>query len=118
MSDTVATLFQEYIRICNAALDANKHCYPYDRVIREIENRLCFHAVHAAVYDEDGARPEIFFELKMHESQIVAKSCHKPHAKKPWRISRHYLEEVTQHPQSYITDPAQLNWAWLNNPVD
>jgi hypothetical protein len=108
-------LIHEYARVCNAALDANKGCYPYMRVIVEVEERLKFHKVRVAVYDKDENHPEAFFELVVQDKQITVKPAHKPHAKHPWLVSRLYLEEIARQPDIYINNPADLDWRWLND---
>ena len=117
MPDTIDydTLFKEYVRICNAALEANKHCYPYDRVLIEIQDRLKAHTVRAAIYDADETKPEAVFEMFLDDKLIGAKTPHNPHARHPWLISRKYLEAVAAHPDTYITNPASLDWRWLND---
>ena len=109
-------LFQEYLRICNEALEANKDCYPYSCIMQEIEDRLRSHAVQVAIIDKDEKHPEALYDLVILDRLLAVKPPHKkPHAKCPWRITRQFLEEVALHPQAYINNPAQLNWEWLNS---
>jgi hypothetical protein len=108
-------LIHEYARACNSALEANKDCYPYMRVVQEIEERLKFHKVRGAVFDQDENHPEAFFELVIKNRQITANPGHAPHARHPWLVSRQYLEEVARQPDIYINNPADLDWRWLND---
>ena len=115
MSSNCGALFREYIRICNEALEANKDCYPYPRVMRQIEGRLCDHPVQVVIYDEHENQSEAVYDMVMEGQRLAIQPPHKkPPVKHPWLVSRHYLEEVTQHPQTYISNPAQLDWKWLN----
>ena len=111
------SLFREYLRICNEGLHANKGCYPYPRVMREMEDRLRSHPIQVAIYDQYQDQPEIRYEMVMDGECLAFRAPRKKvQAKHPWLISKHYLEEVTQHPPIYIGNPAQLDWTWLTCP--
>lgn len=109
-------LFREYLLVCNEALEANKDCFPYNRILVEIEDRLKSHVVQVAIYDKNENHPEALYDLIIHDQRLGVKPPHKkPPVKCPWRITRHFLEEVAQDPQAYINNPAQLKWEWLNS---
>ena len=108
-------LFAEYLRVCNEALETNKDCFPYYCVMQEIEDRLKTHVVQVSIYDKDEHHPEALYDLIIKDQCLAVKPPHKkPHVKCPWRITRQFLEEVAANPQTYINNPAQLNWEWLN----
>lgn len=110
-----STLFQEYVSVCNKALQANKDCFPYDRILHQIEFLLKCHVVQAAVYDEDENHPSEFYDMVFENGLMTLKVAHKPHAKHPWLLKKSFLEEVTQHPGEFINNPATLNWKWLTD---
>jgi len=109
------SLFQEYLRICNEALQCSKHCYPYDRIVLQIEDHLKDRAVQVAIYDQNENHPEAFYDMVLKDQLLTAKVPHKPRAKNPWQISRYFLEQVTNNPYTYISNPAQLDWKWLTD---
>lgn len=109
------SLFQEYLRVCNEALQHNKDCFPYNRIIHQIEELLKDHAVQAAIYDHDETHPEALYDMILKDGQLAAKAPHRPHSKKPWRLGKYFLEQVAKNPHTYIHNPAQLNWKWLTN---
>ena len=109
-------LFLAYLRVCNEALEANKDCYPYMRIMQEIEVRLKSHAVRVAIIGKDENHPEALYDLVIEDQRLAVKPPHKkPRVICPWRITRQFLEDVAQNPKAYINNPAQLKWEWLNS---
>jgi hypothetical protein len=34
-----------------------------------------------------------------------------------WKVSRSYLDEITRDPETYVENPAKLDWEWLKSRV-
>lgn len=108
-------LFNEYLRVCNAALECHKHCFPYNRILYQVEELLKDHAVQVAIYEEDEENPVKRHDMILLKGKLAVKAPHRPYARRPWRLSRYFLEQVASNPDSYIHNPAQLNWKWLTD---
>lgn len=112
---TYNDLFAEYLRVCNEVLAANKDCFPYDRIFHQIQFLMKCHVVQVFIYDEDEHHPEAMYDMVLKDDLLTAAPAHKPRAKNPWFLSKYFLEQVVRQPDTYIKNPAQLNWKWLTD---
>jgi hypothetical protein len=115
MTQDYERLFGEYLRVCNEALERHKHCFPYNRIIYQIEELLESHAVQAALFENEENHPVQRFDMILKDGRLTAQAPHRPHVHHPWCLSRYFLEKVAQSPDTYINNPAQLNWQWLTD---
>ena len=105
-------VFQQYLEICNLAIEKNRNPFPYTEIWNARFNALEAEAtLHAVVYDD---RPKVAFTLRLTKDmkiQIVEK---KPITRQDeWPFTYQYLKRVVDNPQEYIDHPAKLEWGWL-----
>lgn len=107
-------IFQQYLEICNRAIEQNKNKFPYTEIwgarFKALEKEATLHAI---VYDD---RPKVEFMLRLtHDMkiEIVEKKAITP--EEDWPFSYQYLKRVVDNPQEYIDNPAKLEWGWLKN---
>ena len=106
-------LFQKYLNVCNEALAAHKHCFPYDRILHQIEFLLQCHHVEALIYDKDAEHPEAIYDMALKDGALTATKVDISDAQRPWRLSKSFLKQVARNPQCYIHNPGELDWQWL-----
>jgi hypothetical protein len=105
-------VFQQYLEICNRAIEKNKNTFPYTEIwgsrFKALETDATLHAI---VYDD---RPKVAFTLRLTKDmkiQIVEKKAIEPQDE--WPFTYQYLKRVVDNPQEYIDHPAKLEWGWL-----
>jgi len=105
-------VFQQYLEICNQAIEKNKSKFPYTEIwgarLKALEEELKFEAI---VYDD---RPKASFMLRLTRDmkiEIVEKKTIPP--EEAWPFTYQYLKRVVDNPQDYIENPAKLEWGWL-----
>jgi len=103
-------LLRQCIAVYNRALDQNRDRFPFKQVLgaaqligQNRDIRIDFaegqQSSYAMIFDGKN--------LSLHE-QAPAE-----HFNISWQVERSYLEEMLSHPQSYIDNPANLDWDWL-----
>lgn len=110
---TETELFQSYLEVCNQALEANKDRFPYKQMLEASEKLLGAREITVAVYDD---QPKAVYDLALSEKHLSAKP-HESECQKAWRLNRSYLEEVVNHAEDYIKNPAKIDWAWLKSQM-
>jgi len=105
-------VFQEYLKICNQAIEQNKSKFPYTEIwgarMKLMEKDA---KVEAIVYDD---RPKLSYMLRLTKDmkiEIAEKKEIPPD--EAWPFTYQYLKRVVDHPQEYIENPAKLEWGWL-----
>lgn len=105
-------VFQQYLEICNQAIEQNKNKFPYTEIWGErmklVEDEM---KIEAIVYDD---RPKIAYMLRLTKDmkiEIVEKKPTPP--QEAWPFTYQYLKRVVDNPQEYIENPARLEWGWL-----
>jgi len=105
-------VFQQYLEICNKAIEQNKNTFPYTEIwgsrFKALEDEATLQAV---VYDD---RPKVAFMLRLTKDmkiEIVEKKTIPPADE--WPFTYQYLKRVVDNPQEYIDHPARLEWGWL-----
>ena len=106
-------LLQRYLDVCNQALDANKDRFPYKQILGSAQNLSHDALIEVSIIDD---RPTETFVLSLNETKIVGQphdNCTNCECDAKWRINRSYLEEVINHPEDYIRNPAKIDWEWM-----
>jgi len=105
-------VFQQYLEICNRAIEQNKNKFPYTEIwgarLKTLENEM---NIHAVVFDD---RPKLAYILQLTKDmkiKIVEKKIIPP--EDSWPFTYQYLKRVVDNPQEYIENPAKLEWGWL-----
>ncbi len=109
-----AHVFEQYLVICNQAIEKNRNTFPYTEIWRSRFETLEAEAtLRAIVYDD---RPKLDCTLRLTKDmkiEIVEKKAIP--ADDDWPFTYQYLKRVVDHPQEYINHPAKLEWGWLKN---
>lgn len=112
VADDYEQVFQQYLEICNRAIEQNRDKFPYTEIwgarFKALEAEATLHAV---VYDD---RPKVEFVLRLTRDmkiEIVEKKAIAP--EEEWPFTYQYLKRVVDNPQEYIDHPAKLEWGWL-----
>ncbi len=115
-SDTV-TLFTDALNVTNAALAKHKDSLPYKPLLQASEKILGDRRIGVEVYDRDPSSPFEYFTIRFREGafEFVAHGKREPDV--AWKVSRSYLEKITESPEDYVENPAKLDWDWLKSRV-
>jgi len=105
-------VFQQYLEICNQAIEKNKGKFPYTEIwgarVKALDDGM---KVEAIIYDD---RPKAAFMLRLTPDmkiEIVEKKVLPP--EEAWPFTYQYLKRVVDNPKDYIENPAKLEWGWL-----
>jgi hypothetical protein len=105
-------VFQQYLEVCNRAIEQNKNKFPYTEIWGSRFKALDTEAtLHAVVFDD---RPKLAVKLRLTPDmkiEIAEKKDLPP--EDAWPFTYQYLKRVVDHPQEYIENPARLEWGWL-----
>ena len=104
-------VFQQYLEICNRAIEQNRNKFPYTEIwgarFKKLETEAMLHAV---VYDD---RPKAAFMLRLTKDMKIEIVEKKPVPDEDWPFTYQYLKRVVDNPNDYIDNPAKLEWGWL-----
>lgn len=105
-------VFQQYLNICNQAIEQNKQKFPYADIWGARFQALKEEAtLNAIVYDD---RPKAAFVLRLTPDMKIEILEKKPlPPEDEWPFTYQYLKRVVDNPQEYIENPAKLEWGWL-----
>lgn len=107
-------VFQQYLAICNRAIEQNKNKFPYTEIwgtrLKALEEIM---KIHAVVFDD---RPKISFVLGLTPDMKIKILEKKPiPPEDAWPFTYQYLKRVVDNPKEYVDNPARLEWGWLRN---
>lgn len=106
-------IFEQYLDICNQAIEKNKDIFPYSEIWKARWNNQSTNKIlQCAVFDD---RPKVVYTLELTQDmkiKILDKTYTPPEGVWPFRYS--YLKHVVDNPRDYIEHPANLDWGWLN----
>lgn len=105
-------LFQQYVEICNRAIEKNKNKFPYTEIwgsrLKALKDEATLNAI---VYDD---RPKLAVKLRLTPDMKIEIAEKKPiPPEDAWPFTYQYIKRVVDHPQEYIENPAKLEWGWL-----
>lgn len=110
-TDTYASLLEQYLEICNRAMQENRDRFPYSQIWQAGEQALSGRAVELAVVDD---QPKAQKCVTLHSNQIDGPEPEDMRDDPPvMRLSASYLEDVVAHPEKYIENPSLIDWDWL-----
>jgi len=93
-AEDVEALFQQYLDICNQAIEKHKGEFPYQQVLSFGEKFMGERPIDIAIYDDE---PKATFCVYFKGNQL--KNDGQPNdAKKAWRVNLGYLRQVVNHP--------------------
>lgn len=117
MNQDTTTLFVDYLNTCNAAIDAHKTEFPFDKIIQAGEKLLRDKKLGVAIYKDDASTPYDFFTIKLENGALHLVEHGKADPDIVWKTSRPHLEKVVDNKQEFITHPAKLDLDWLKSRV-
>ena len=107
-------VFQQYLKICNRAIELNKAKFPYTEIwgarLKDLKEEV---KIHAVVFDD---RPKLAYMLRLTKDmkiEIAEKKELPP--EDAWPFTYQYLKRVVDNPKEYLKNPARLEWGWLQN---
>ena len=105
-------IFQQYLEICNQAIEHNKNKFPYTEIWGAHFKALKTDAIlDAVVYDD---RPKLACKLRLTPDMKIEIVEKKPiKSEDEWPFTYQYLKRVVDNPKEYIENPAKLEWGWL-----
>ena len=105
-------IFQQYLEVCNTAIEKNKGKFPYTEIwgsrLKDLKDGV---EINAVVFDD---RPKLSYMLRLTNDmkiEIAQKRDLPP--EDAWPFTYQYMKRVVDHPEEYIENPARLEWGWL-----
>lgn len=105
-------VFQQYLEICNRAIELNKGKFPYTEIwgarLKDLKEEM---EIHTVVFDD---RPKLSYLLRLTKDmkiEIAEKKEMPP--EDAWPFTYQYLKRVVDNPKEYLENPARLEWGWL-----
>lgn len=104
-------VFQQYLEICNRAIEQNRNKFPYTEIWGTRFKTLTTEAtLQAIVYDD---RPKAAFKLRLTKDMKIEIMEKKPVPEEEWPFTYQYLKRVVDNPDEYVANPTKLEWGWL-----
>lgn len=106
-------LIEQYVHVCNQALLLNRDRFPFKQILgaARVAEKGCVVEVSIA---DDPLLESFVFELR--GSGIVVRAhgdCPDCDCDREWSVSSTYLKCVANNPQSFIENPAKIDWEWM-----
>lgn len=103
-------LLESYVGVCNDVINANKNRFPYGEIWQAAEENLLGHCFQFEVTGKDilTSCPCIF-----HTGRIFPIEANR--ACMTVRFTGDYVKSVVEDPESYIQNPALINWSWMQH---
>jgi len=118
MGKDTTTLVTQVLNVINAALEKHGDSLPYKPLLAASEKVLGDQPIGIAVYESDPANPFDWFTVRFRERSFELASHGKADdVDLAWKVSREYLQQVAEDAQTYIDNPARLDWDWLKSRV-
>ena len=110
-------LLTEYISICNRAIASHRDSFPFRQLLEVAEKLAGDKTFAVAIYADNPKRPHDYFTIELLDGLFVVVAHGKKDPDITWRVRQSYLEQVVSDPQTYIENPAKLDWDWLKSRV-
>lgn len=108
-------LIECYLDVCNQALALSKDRFPFKQILGAAKKSESACVVEVNIVD---ALPPVSYVMKFNQGKIVAAPhlfCADCNCDRTWNITKGYLEGVVNNAQTYIDNPAKINWEWLDD---
>lgn len=108
---------QSYVSICNEALHLNKDRFPFKQILGAARNNEVGKKIEVQIKGA-GAQNSYFFSIE--NNCITAQnhdSCDNCQCDRKWSVEWPYLIDVLSHPESYIKNPAKIDWNWMYDSI-
>jgi len=107
---TVSNLLDKYVRVCNEALFQNKDRFPFKQILGSVRRTEADKMIEVKVENAPDISDHIF---KIHDDQVIVMTHSECECERSWSVSKKYLENVVHNPQTYINNPALIDWDWM-----
>ncbi|MCI5050227.1 MAG: hypothetical protein MRY32_07870 [Rickettsiales bacterium] len=105
-------LFEQYLHICNQAMEQNKDQFPYKHIWEAVERFKQGEDIDLTIYDDE---PKSHYKVQLKDKHIDIVDVDHDDEHKGWKINTSYLRRVIAQPDEYINHPAKLDWDWLKD---
>lgn len=102
---------KRYIEVCNQALIKNKNRFPFKQILGAAAK-----AHGETITKVIIGRHTFEYRLKLSTDKIVISTdtgAAENSQTRLWKVESSYLDDVTKNPESYIRNPAKLDWSWM-----
>jgi hypothetical protein len=111
-SEEIDQLFRQYLEICNRAMQAHCHEFPYKQIWDAVERLQAGEPVDLTIYDDE---PQHHYKVCLRDKHIDLVKEEPEEMPEGWKMNTSYLRRVVENPQEYIEQPARLDWDWLKD---
>lgn len=109
-SNDLTSLIAAYLRVCNLALQSSKKQKIIAHTLDPYIAHLSQTPLQINIIDD---QPHISIEMHADDQGLDATIQNTPCPSTTKKLMRSYLEHVVQNPDTYIQNPAKLDWDWL-----
>ena len=91
----------------------NRERFPYKQILGAAKRNERGKIIEVCVIDDETSPS---YAMVLGQGGLTAQphdQCENCNCDKQWNIKRSYLEEVAKDPDSYIENPAKLDWDWM-----
>ena len=108
-----ADLMKRYLDVCNRALELNENRFPFKQILGAARKSECGKVIEVNIIDGKlGASYAMTFDKEGLAAEPHS-SCSDCKCERAWSVSKDYLEDVARDPESYIQNPAKIDWEWM-----
>ena len=111
----IDSLFKQYLIICNEAMKAHAHEFPYKQIWNAVERLQSGEPVDLTIYDDE---PQQHYKVCLKNKHIDLVQADKNGNIDGWKMNTSYLRKVVENPEEYIKQPAKLDWDWLKDSTE
>lgn len=111
--DEMANLLNGYVSVCNEALLKNKERFPFKQILGAAREREAGQLIEVVV---DQANPEDVYVFGIEDDKIIVMphtECEECTCVRTWNPSKDYIDNVLADPETYINNPALIDWNWM-----
>lgn len=106
-------LMQRYLDVCNQAMTHNRDRFPFKQILGAALKAENDKLIEVNIVDD---LPPVSYVMRFGKNGLVAQ----PHAEcepcacdRQWNVNRTYLADVAKNAESYIDNPAKIDWGWM-----
>lgn len=108
-------LFTDALDVTNRSLKENRDAGFFGKLVSAWDKYMDGHKAGVAIYDKEPKHPFDYFTIRYLNGKFEILSRGKSEHDTEWKVSRKYLQSVTEEPQKYIDNPLKLDLDWLKD---
>lgn len=104
---------KSYVSICNKALSLNKDRFPFKQILGAAKQSEKDKKIEVQIAGDNVIDSYVF---SINNDKIVVtphSECGQCNCDRKWHLEWPYLQDVLKSPESYIKNPAKINWDWI-----